>query len=199
VRTPPPQVLLLGSIASVQFGSAFAAKLFGQAGPGGVVMLRLGFSAIMLLAISRPSLRGRTRSDIAAAIAFGVILGGMNWSFYEALDRTPLGVAVTIEFLGPLAVAVAGSRRLLDLVWVLLAGGGVALLATRGDHHDIHPLGVGLALVAWVQRSRLWTGWPSHSASVRCWCCRPESSKAVLRSDAAVCWAEAWPWRCCRH
>ena len=148
MRTPPPQVLLLGSIASVQFGSAFAAKLFGQAGPGGVVMLRLGFSAIMLLALSRPSLRGRSRADIAAAVAFGLILGGMNWSFYEALDRTPLGVAVTIEFLGPLAVAVAGSRRLLDLVWVLLAGGGVALLATRGDHHDIRPLGVGLALLA---------------------------------------------------
>jgi inner membrane transporter RhtA len=148
VRTPPPQLLLLGSIASVQFGSAFAAKLFGQAGPGGVVLLRLGLSAALLLAISRPSLRGRTRADLTAALAFGLVLGSMNWSFYEALDRLPLGVAVTIEFLGPLAVAVAGSRRALDLVWVVLAGGGVALLALRGSHHGITALGVVLALVA---------------------------------------------------
>ncbi|MCU1658060.1 MAG: protein of unknown function transrane, partial [Pseudonocardiales bacterium] len=148
VRTPPPQVLLLGSIVSVQFGSAFAAKLFPQAGPGGIVFLRLGLSAAMLLAISRPSLRGRSRADLVAAVAFGLILGGMNWSFYEALDRLPLGVAVTIEFLGPLAVAVAGSRRVLDLLWVVLAGGGVALLALRGGHHGVTALGVLLALIA---------------------------------------------------
>ena len=145
---PPPQLLLFGSIASVQFGSAFADKLFGQAGPGGVVLLRLALSALVLLAISRPSLRGRTRADLGAAIAFGLVLGGMNWSFYEALDRLPLGVAVTIEFVGPLAVAVGGSRRALDLIWVVLAGGGVALLALRGDHHGVSALGVLLALVA---------------------------------------------------
>jgi len=145
---PPPQLLLLGSIASVQFGSAFADKLFAQAGPGGVVLLRLALSAIMLLAISRPSLRGRTRADLGAAIAFGLVLGAMNWSFYEALDRLPLGVAVTIEFLGPLAVAVAGSRRALDLLWIALAGGGVALLALRGEHDAIDPVGVALALFA---------------------------------------------------
>lgn len=148
MRTPPPQVLLLGSIASVQFGSAFAAKLFDQAGPGGVVFLRLGLSGALLLAISRPTLRGRSRADLAAALAFGLVLGSMNWSFYEALDRLPLGVAVTIEFLGPLAVAVAGSRRPLDLLWVLLAGGGVALLALRGSHHGITALGVVLAMFA---------------------------------------------------
>ena len=145
---PPPQLLLFGSIASVQFGSAFADKLFGQAGPGGVVLLRLALSALFLLAISRPSLRGRTRADLGAVIAFGLVLGAMNWSFYEALDRLPLGVAVTIEFVGPLAVAVGGSRRALDLIWVVLAGGGVALLALRGDHHGVSALGVLLALVA---------------------------------------------------
>ena len=148
MRMPPPQLLLLGSIASVQFGSAFADTLFPQAGPGGVVLLRLALSALLLLAISRPSLRRRTRADLAAAIAFGLILGAMNWSFYEALNRLPLGVAVTIEFLGPLAVAVAGSRRALDVVWVVLAGGGVALLALRGDHHGVDSLGVLLALIA---------------------------------------------------
>ena len=145
---PPPQLLLFGSIASVQFGSAFADKLFAQAGPGGVVLLRLALSALFLLAISRPSLRGRTRADLGAVIAFGLVLGAMNWSFYEALDRLPLGVAVTIEFVGPLAVAVGGSRRALDLIWVVLAGGGVALLALRGDHHGVSALGVLLALVA---------------------------------------------------
>jgi inner membrane transporter RhtA len=148
VRAAPPQLLLLGSIGSVQFGAAFAAKLFDRAGPGGVVFLRLGLSAVILLAIARPSLRGRSRTDLLAALAFGVVLGGMNWSFYEALDRLPLGVAVTIEFVGPLSVAVAGSRRLLDLLWVALAGGGVVLLALRGSHHGVTALGVGLVLIA---------------------------------------------------
>jgi inner membrane transporter RhtA len=148
MRMPPPQVLLLGSIGSVQFGSAFAAKLFDRAGPGGVVFLRLFLSAVILLAIARPSLRGRSRADVGAAVAFGLVLGGMNWSFYEALDRLPLGVAVTIEFTGPLAVAIIGSRRVLDGVWALLAGGGVVLLALRGSHHGVTALGVGLVLIA---------------------------------------------------
>src|SRR5206468_7200824 len=87
-------------------------------------------------------------SDWQAVGTYGLILGTMNWSFYEALDRLPLGVAVTIEFTGPLAVAIAGSRRLLDLVWVGLAGGGVALLALRGDRHGITAVGVLLALAA---------------------------------------------------
>jgi len=141
-------VLLLGGIASVQFGAAFANKLFAQAGPGGTVLLRLTLSALMLTLAVRPSLRGRTRSDLRAVVAYGLILGTMNWSFYEAIDRLPLGVAVTIEFTGPLAVAIAGSRRALDGLWVLLAGGGVVLLALRGDSHDISLAGVLLALVA---------------------------------------------------
>jgi inner membrane transporter RhtA len=141
-------VLVLGGIGSVQFGAAFANKLFAQAGPGGVVLLRLALSAALLLAIARPSLRGRSPADVRAAVAFGLVLAGMNWSFYEALDRLPLGVAVTIEFTGPLVVAVAGSRRMLDLVWVGLAAGGVALLALRGGSEGVHIAGVLLALVA---------------------------------------------------
>lgn len=155
MRLPPPQLLLLGSISSVQFGSAFADTLFDEAGPGGVVLLRLALSGVVLLAVSRPSLRGRTRDDRLAAIAFGLVLASMNWSFYEALNRLPLGVAVTIEFTGPLAVAVAGSRRRLDVLWVALAGGGVALLALRGDHHGISALGVLFALVA----ATCWAGY----------------------------------------
>jgi inner membrane transporter RhtA len=148
VRPVPPELLVLGGIGSVQFGSAFADTLFDDAGPGGVVLLRLLLAAAVLLPIARPSLRGRSRADIAAALAFGVILAAMNWSFYEALNRLPLGAAVTIEFTGPLVVAVAGSRRLLDGLWVVLAGAGVLLLALRGGHHGIHAYGVFLALVA---------------------------------------------------
>lgn len=148
MRPVPPELLVLGGIGSVQFGAAFANTLFDEAGPGGVVLLRLLLSAAILLPIARPSLRRRSRADIAAALAFGLVLAAMNWSFYEALNRLPLGVAVTIEFTGPLVVAVAGSRRLIDGVWVLLAAGGVVLLALRGGHHGVHALGVLLALVA---------------------------------------------------
>jgi inner membrane transporter RhtA len=144
-------LLVLGGIASVQLGSALADKLFARAGPGGVVLLRLAMSTVVLLAISRPSprvLRGRSRAELGAAIAFGLVLGAMNWSFYEALNRLPLGVAVTIEFVGPLSVAVAGSRRALDALWVVLAGAGVVLLAFRGDHDGVDAIGVLLALCA---------------------------------------------------
>jgi inner membrane transporter RhtA len=144
----PPEVLLLGSIGSVQFGAAFADTLFPQAGPAGVVLMRLAFSGAVLLALARPTVRGRSRRDLAAAVGFGLILGGMNWSFYEALERLPLGVAVTIEFVGPLVVAVLGSRRPLDLVWIALAGGGVGLLAARGGHSGVHALGIFFVLVA---------------------------------------------------
>jgi inner membrane transporter RhtA len=139
---------VLGGIGSVQFGAAFANELFDDAGPGGVVFLRLLLSAAILLTVARPSLRGRSRSDLTAVLMFGLVLGAMNWSFYEALHRLPLGVCVTIEFIGPLAVAVAGSRRLLDGLWVVLAGAGVALLALRGDNQGEHATGVVLALVA---------------------------------------------------
>lgn len=155
MRPAPPQVLLLGSIASVQFGAAFANRLFAQAGPGGVVFLRLALSALMLVIAVRPAVRGRTRGDYGAVVAYGLILGTMNWSFYEALDRLPIGVAVTIEFTGPLAVAIAGSRRALDALWVLFAGGGVLLLAVHGDAHDIDALGVLFALIAGV----CWAGY----------------------------------------
>lgn len=148
MRPAPPELLVVGGIASVQFGAAFADKLFAQAGPGGVVLLRLALSGAILLAVARPTLRRRSPADVRAALLFGLVLAAMNWSFYEALDRLPLGVAVTIEFTGPLLVAVAGSRRALDAVWVLLAAGGVVLLAVRGGQHGVRPAGVVLALVA---------------------------------------------------
>lgn len=152
----PPQALILVGIASVQFGSAFADTLFSQAGPAGVVLMRLGFAAVVLMALTRPRLTGRTRRDLLAALCFGVVLASMNWSFYEALHRLPLGPAVTVEFIGPLAVAIAGSRKLLDLVWAALAGGGVALLALGGgSHQSLDVLGLLLAALA----GTFWAGY----------------------------------------
>ncbi len=141
--------LVLGAACSVQGGAAVAKSLFPQLGPPGVVFLRLLFGSIALWAIARPRLRGRARSDLGLLVALGVVLASMNLSFYEALDRTPLGVAVTVEFLGPLAVAILGSRRAFDLVWVACAGGGVALLAD-GSGTATKPLGLVLAAVAGV-------------------------------------------------
>jgi inner membrane transporter RhtA len=132
VRVPPP-VLVLAGILSVQIGAALAKQLFPLAGAVGVVSLRLVFAAVILLAAWRPSLR-MTRQAWLVVGMFGVVLGVMNVCFYQSLSRIPLGVAVTIEFLGPLAVALAGSRRWRDGVWAVLAGGGVVLLTDGGGH-----------------------------------------------------------------
>jgi inner membrane transporter RhtA len=139
--------LVLAAACSVQGGAAVAKSLFPELGPPGVVFLRLLFGSIALWAIARPQLRGRERAELRLVAALGVVLVSMNLSFYEALDRVPLGIAVTVEFLGPLAVAVLGSRRFVDLVWVALAGTGVALLADGGGK-AAHPLGIVLAAVA---------------------------------------------------
>ncbi len=155
MRRMPPQVLLLGSIASVQFGAGIAVRLFDRVGPGGAVMLRLVLSALVLLALSRPSVRGKSRAAWLSVLTFGLILGVMNWSFYEALHRIPLGIAVTVEFLGPLAVALLGSRRPLDLLWCLLAAAGVAVIALPGSTGNVTWSGVLLAAVAGV----LWAGY----------------------------------------
>jgi inner membrane transporter RhtA len=143
----PSTSLVVSAIASVQFGSALAATLFAQIGPGDTVFLRLTSAAVILLLVRRPRLRGRTAREMHLASAFGIVLAAMNLSFYEALDRIPLGVAVTIEFVGPLAVAVAGSRRRIDRLWVVLALAGILAL-TRGAVAGLDPLGVALALAA---------------------------------------------------
>jgi inner membrane transporter RhtA len=123
----PPTALVLLGIVSVQVGAAVAKQLFTVAGSAGTVTLRLVVAAIVLVAIWRPSLR-MDRRTLLVVVTYGAVLAAMNLCFYFALERIPLGAAVTIEFLGPLAVAVAGSRRWLDGVWVLLAGVGVVLL-----------------------------------------------------------------------
>jgi inner membrane transporter RhtA len=145
----PSGGLVVGAIVSVQFGSSLAATLFGQLGPGGTVFLRLASAAIVLVALWRPRLHGRTRHELMLAGVFGLVLAAMNLAFYEAIDRIPLGIAVAIEFVGPLAVALAGSRRRIDLLWVALAVLGILAL-TRGEVHGLDGLGVAFALVAGV-------------------------------------------------
>jgi inner membrane transporter RhtA len=124
--------LVIGSALSLQFGAAVAATLFPRAGALGVVALRLVFSALLLLAVSRPRLRGHSRRDWAAVTGLGVALGTMNTLFYQAIERIPLGAAVTLELLGPLVLSVVGSRRALSLVWAVLALTGVFLLGSDG-------------------------------------------------------------------
>ena len=141
----PPTALVLLGIVSVQLGSALAKHLFSAVGPFGTVALRLFFAAAVLVLVWRPSMRVDRRTW-TVVIAYGVILGSMNLCFYLALERIPLGLAVTIEFLGPLVVALAGSRRLLDAVWALLAGGGVFLLMKGGG--ELNLVGFLFALAA---------------------------------------------------
>jgi inner membrane transporter RhtA len=143
----PSTGLVLGAIASVQFGSAIAATLFDRVGPGGAVLLRLATASIVLLGLWRPRVLGRSSRELRLACVFGLVLVGMNLCFYEALHRIPLGIAVSLEFVGPLAVAVGGSRRPLDVVWVVLAAAGIVTL-TRARTHGIDGLGVALALAA---------------------------------------------------
>ncbi|WP_408641818.1 EamA family transporter [Saccharopolyspora oryzae] len=148
---PPPMLVLVG-VVSLQVGAAFAKQLFGMAGASGVVALRLSFAALILLAVWRPSLR-MDRNTLLVVAGYGSVLAGMNVCIYQAFERIPLGAAVTIEFLGPLAVAVIGSRRKLDVVWAVLAGLGVFLLSRVEGGLD--PVGVAFALMA----GALWAGY----------------------------------------
>jgi inner membrane transporter RhtA len=110
-------------------------------------MMRIAFASLIMVLLWRPSLRGHDARDLWLAVAFGVTLAGMNFTFYQALNHIPLGPAVTCEFVGPLGVAVAGSRRPLDLLWVLLAAGGILLLAAPGGS-NLNATGVILAIGA---------------------------------------------------
>lgn len=145
----PAVWLVLGSIVSIQFGASVGKSLFPAIGPFGAALLRLGFAGLLLLTIARPRLRGRTVREWGLVTAFTATLVVMNLTIYLAFTRVPIGVAVTLEFLGPLGVAVAGSHRWLDALWVLFAGTGVALLGlAHGVSGATDLLGIGLALVA---------------------------------------------------
>jgi inner membrane transporter RhtA len=137
------------AVTSLQLGAGFAVTLFDELGPGGAAFLRLAVAALVLLALWRPRLRGRPAAELRVAALFGLALGAMNVAIYCAMDRIPLGAAVTIEFAGPLGIAVAASRRALDGLWVLLAAAGIVLLARGGGGGGgLDPLGVAFALAA---------------------------------------------------
>ncbi|MER5684596.1 EamA family transporter [Streptomyces sp. NPDC002205] len=142
-----PVALVVAGGLSVQFGSAVAALLMPRAGALGVVTLRLVVAAVVLLVVCRPKLRGHSRADWGTVVAFGIAMGAMNMLFYQALDRIPLGAAVTLEVLGPLALSVIASRRLINFVWAGLALGGVFLLG-GGGFDRLDPLGAAFALGA---------------------------------------------------
>jgi inner membrane transporter RhtA len=152
--------MVLLAIVSVQVGAGLAKQLFGQFSPSAVVFLRIATGAVILAVLARPRLRGMSRRDLGVVALFGLTLGLMNLAFYEALARLPIGIAVTVEFLGPLGVAVAASRRRLDLLWVALAGAGIALLTPwSGDGVSL----TGLLFAALA--GAFWAGYIILSAS----------------------------------
>ncbi|MFD7338196.1 DMT family transporter [Streptomyces violascens] len=142
-----PVALVVAGGISVQFGAAVAVTLMPRAGAAGVVTLRLVAAAIVLLLVCRPKLRGHSRADWGTVVAFGVAMAGMNGLFYQAVDRIPLGVAVTLEVLGPLALSVFASRRLVNVLWAGLALAGVVLLG-GGGFGSLDAVGVAYALGA---------------------------------------------------
>jgi inner membrane transporter RhtA len=146
----PPSWLLLLSIVSVQLGAGFAKELFVTLAPSAVVFLRITAGALIMGVVARPKLKGLAWRDWAVGLTFGATLAVMNLSFYQAMSTLPLGITVAIEFLGPLGVAVAASRRRLDLLWVGLAAAGVALLAPWGRSDAVSWAGIGFAMVAGV-------------------------------------------------
>lgn len=145
-----PVALVVSAGISVQFGAALAVMVMPRTGAAGVVTLRLAAAALVLLLVCRPKVRGYARADWSTVFWFGVTMAGMNGLFYQAIDRIPLGPAVTLEVLGPLALSVIVSRRLVNLLWAGLALAGVALLAGHGQggFGGLDPLGAAFAVGA---------------------------------------------------
>ncbi|MFH8289242.1 EamA family transporter [Streptomyces sp. NPDC018059] len=146
-RLGPVGLVLAGGI-SVQFGGAVAVSVMPRVGALGIVTLRLAFAALVLLAVCRPKLRGHSRADWGTVVAFGVVMAGMNGLFYQSVARIPMGPAVTLEVLGPLALSVIASRRAVNLIWAGLALCGVFLLGGGGGFSGLDPAGVAYALGA---------------------------------------------------
>ena len=143
----------LGSIASVQVGATVARHLFDFLGPEGTVFVRVGFGALILLAVARPRRLSTVSRHWRSVVLFGLIIAAMNLCFYESIARLPLGIAVTIEFIGPLGVAIAGSRKALDFGWAAMAAAGVVMLSLTGG--SVTALGIIFALGAAA-------GWASY-------------------------------------
>lgn len=143
----PPQLLIVGAALSLQTGSAVATRVFSMVGAPGLLALRMGIAAVVLIALGRAWRHLPRGRALRAVVVFGAVLGSMNLSFYLALERIPLGVTVALELVGPLSVALLGSRRRVDLAWVAMAVVGVLVL-TNPSTSGLDPVGVALALGA---------------------------------------------------
>ncbi|WP_343623938.1 DMT family transporter [Flavobacterium lindanitolerans] len=146
INIPPIPAVLL-AIISVQSGAAIAKTLFPSIGAAGTASLRIGISALILMAVYRPKLTKLTKEQWKFVIPYGLCLGAMNLVFYFAIERIPIGLAVTLEFIGPLMVAVLGSKRVVDFLWVLLAAAGIVLIAPWTTN-GVDILGAALATLA---------------------------------------------------
>jgi inner membrane transporter RhtA len=147
LKNIPPVPSVLMAIISVQGGAAIAKGIFPLLGAASTAALRIGLSSIILVLFNRPSFKTITPVQWKAVIPYGIALGAMNATFYLALSRIPLGLAVTLEFIGPLLLAVLGSKRAIDFIWVFLAAIGIALIAPW-DRNSIDLWGALLALLA---------------------------------------------------
>ncbi|MDG5975000.1 hypothetical protein H010_07041 [Hydrogenophaga taeniospiralis CCUG 15921] len=146
-----PLLAVFGSVVALGIGTSFAKQLFPQVGSLGTTALRVGFSALLLLLIWRPWRWPLSKADAKSLLRYGVALGCMNLMFYQSLQSIPFGVAVAIEFSGPLAVAFFTSRQRIDTLWIALAAAGLGLLLPLGhDVSSLDPVGVGFALGAAV-------------------------------------------------
>jgi len=153
---------VLLAISSVQTGAAIARTLFDDLGVAGTALVRLLVAAVILLAVLRPAVRTWSRRQWGSAATLGLAMAGMNLVFYYSLDLIPLGVAVTVEFTGPLLLALVQTRRAVDFAFALLAGAGVALLGLGAASGSIAPLGLVLAFTAGL----FWAGYIVSSARV---------------------------------
>ncbi|GEP51881.1 threonine transporter RhtB [Flavobacterium noncentrifugens] len=150
----PPLPAVLLAIISVQCGAAIAKTLFPEIGAIATASLRIGISAIILLAVYRPKLSQLSSNQWKLVVPYGLSLGAMNLIFYLAIERIPIGLAVTLEFIGPLMVAILGSRRAVDFIWVTFAAAGILLIAPW-TNSNVDLLGAGLAVLAGL----LWAGY----------------------------------------
>lgn len=144
---PAPLLAILGTVFTVQWGAAIAKGLIPSIGVLGMATIRVVLAAVVLAAVFRPAMHRFTAAQWRLVIPYGLTIGLMNSLFYEALARIPLGLVVTLEFIGPLGVAIAGSRRAVDVLWVLMAAAGIALITPWRPQSAVDPLGVVFALL----------------------------------------------------